>query len=682
MIYLLLSILSIARPAFAAEGMWLLNKFPAASVEKSHGFKVTKPWLDHLRLSSARLAGGCSGSFVSATGLVMTNHHCAHSCIEQLSTKARDYVASGFYAKKLEDEVKCPEIEVNRLVEISDITGKILGGTKNLSGKAYNEAFKTISSRLESECSKNDPNVRCDVVNLYHGGEFNLYRYQRYQDVRLVFAPEMAAAFFGGDPDNFMFPRYDLDASFLRVYENNRPLKNEEYFRWSKTPAKDGDLSFVTGHPGRTSRLNTIAQLSFARDVDLVHQLVAGSELRGILTAFGERGAEQRRISEETLFGIENWMKSAKGRQRALADPIFFAAKEEEEQALRRRVNGNPRWKKQYGDAWNGMEKAVDAYRAIYTRYNAIERQNFNSKLFSLAKSLVMAAEEMPKTNERRFTEYTEAKLPALKQELFSEAPIYDEFEIAMLSFNLTKLREELTTDDPFVKKLFGQKSPEEIAKELVEGSKLTKIAYRKELFEGGAAAIAASKDPMIRFALLVAPEARALRERFENEIEPLYKKNGEKIAQAQFAAYGNKVYPDATFTLRVSYGTLEGFEENGQRVKPITDFAGAFARHTGRDPYRLPESWLKNKDNLDLKAPLNFSSSNDIVGGNSGSPVVNAKAEVVGLIFDGNIQSLGGTYGYDAKVNRAVSVHSAGILEALRKIYRADRLVEDLLKP
>ncbi|RYZ95754.1 MAG: S46 family peptidase, partial [Proteobacteria bacterium] len=401
-------------------------------------------------------------------------------------------------------------------------------------------------------------------------------------------------------------------------YQNNQPLKNKEFFRWSKAAAKEGELTFVTGHPGRTSRLNTMAQLRFARDVDLVHQLVAGSELRGILTAFGERGPEQRRISEETLFGIENWIKSAKGRQRALADPAFFAQKEKEEQALRQRINGNPRWKKQYGDAWAGMEKAVEAYRAIYTRYTAIERQSFNSKLFGIAKDLVLAAEELPKANERRFTEYTEAKLPGLKQELFSEAPIYDELEIAMLSFNLTKLREELTTDDPFVKKLFAQKSPEELAKELTAGSKLKNPAYRKELFEGGLAAINASNDPMIQFARLVAPEARALRERFENDIEPLYKQNGEKIAQAQFAAYGDKVYPDATFTLRLSYGTIEGFPENGQRVNPLTDFAGAFQRHTGRDPYRLPDSWLKNKGALALGTPLNFSSSNDIVGGNS----------------------------------------------------------------
>jgi hypothetical protein len=491
----------------------------------------------------------------------------------------------------------------------------------------------------------------------------------------------MAAAFFGGDPDNFMFPRYDLDASFMRVYENGKPLENKHFFNWSKTPAKDGDLTFVTGHPGRTSRLFTVSQLAFARDVDLVRQLVHGSELRGMLTAFGERGAEEHRISEESLFGVENWMKSAKGRQRALADPVFFAQKVKAEAELRRRVNANPKLKAKYANAWDGMEKAVEAYRRIFTRFNAIERQNFNSKLFSIAKTLVVGSEELAKPNAQRFPEYTEARLPGLKQDLFSEAPIYDELEVASLTFGLTKLREELYNDDPFVRKLFGQKSPEELAKELVGGTSLKKVAARKELFEGGAKAVQASKDPFIRFLLTYAPEARTYRERYDNEVEPLFKQNGEKIAQAQFAVYGNEVYPDATFTLRLSYGAIKGYPENGRQVEPVTNYAGAFARHTGRDPYRLPESWLKHKGDLDPNAPLNFASTNDIVGGNSGSPVINKDAEVVGLIFDGNIQSLGGTYGFDPKVNRAVSVHSTGILEALRKIYGAERLVKDLLR-
>jgi hypothetical protein len=679
MIATLLALLITLPLSFADEGMWTLNKIPSAKVEKAYGFKITPEWLKNLQLSSARLAGGCSGSFVSPTGLVLTNHHCAHSCIEQLSAKGRDYVANGFYAKTLEEEVRCPEIEVNRLVEISDVTKEVLGAVRGREGKAYNDAYKAVTAKLESDCAKGNENVRCDVVNLYHGGAFNLYRYQRYQDVRLVFAPEMAAAFFGGDPDNFMFPRYDLDASFLRVYENGKPLDNKNYFHWSKNAARDGDLTFVTGHPGRTSRLYTVAQLAFERDVSLVQQLIHGSELRGMLTAFGERGAEQRRISEDSLFGVENWMKSAKGRQRALADPAFFAQKVKAEQELRRRVNANGKWKKEYGNAWAGMEKAVEANRQIFNRYTAVERQNFGSKLFEIAKTLVLASEELAKPNQQRFSEYTEARLPGLKQERFSEAPIYDEFEIASLTFGLTKLRENLTTDDPFVKKLFGPKSPEELAKELVGGTSLKKVSARKELFEGGAKAVQASKDPLVRFLLAFTPESRALRERYENEVEPLFKQNGEKIAQAQFAVYGSEVYPDATFTLRLSYGSIKGYPENGHEVKPITNFAGAFERHTGRDPYRLPDSWLKSKDKLDLTLPLNFVSTNDIVGGNSGSPVVNKNAEVVGLIFDGNIQSLGGTYGFDPKVNRAVSVHSTGIVEALRKIYGADRLVKDL---
>jgi hypothetical protein len=677
---MLILILALLNPlAHADEGMWLFNKFPASAVAKKYGFIPTPEWLDHLRFSSARLAGGCSGSFVSDNGLVMTNHHCAHSCIEQLSSKDKDFVSSGYYAKSEKEEVKCPEIEVNRLDEITDVTTKVRAATKGLSGKAYNDALKRVSTEIEQACAAGKDSARCDVVDLYHGGAYNLYRYHRYQDVRLVFAPEISAAFFGGDPDNFMFPRYDLDVSFLRVYDQGAPLLSKDHFRWSKTPAKAGDLTFVTGHPGRTSRLLTMAQLEFDRDVKLVRSLIHASELRGFLTSYMQGGPEQHRNGEHALFGIENQIKANKGRQNALADPSFFESKRKAEQELRRRVNANPEWKKKYAGAWSGLETAVAASRKIFARFQAVEENDLHSHLFGYARSIVRGAEELPKPSEKRLREFTESRLPQLKQELFSDAPIYDDFEMHMLSFGLTKLREDLTADDPLVKKLFGKKSPDELARELVSGTSLRSVAARQALWNGGAEAVKSSGDPMIQFARAFEPEARQLRDTFEDEIDPLFKASAEKIAQAQFAVYGDKVYPDATFTLRLSFGAIEGYTQDGRKVDPITHIGGAFERHTGRDPYALPASWLAAKDQLQLSTPLNFASTNDIVGGNSGSPVVNKEGEIVGLIFDGNIQSLGGTYGFDPKVNRAVSVHSAGLLEALKNVYHADRVVKDL---
>ena len=677
---LLLTISSLCVSSYADEGMWTLNAFPTAQVKSKYGFTATDEWLKHVQLSSARLAGGCSGSFISDSGLVMTNHHCAHSCIEQLSKAGRDFVASGFYAKTGGEEVRCPEIEINRLEKMTDVTERVNHATHGLSGQAYNDAQKAVFSTMEKECAGNSDAIRCDIVTLYHGGQYQLYQYRRFQDVRLVFAPELAMAFFGGDPDNFNFPRYDLDISLLRVYDHNQPLKNDQYFRWSTKNAGPGELTFVTGHPGNTSRLLTISELEFLRDTQLIKALLYYSELRGNLTEFANRGAEQKRISEAKLFGVENSFKAMKGKLEALQDQAFFAKKVAEEKALRHKVNANPKWKAAYGSAWDEIAKAEKSFRNIYTPLLFLENnRGFQSRLFAIAKTLVRASDELPKANEKRFREFADSKLPSVKQDLFSEAPIYDDFEIAMLTFALTKMREALTADDPAVKRILGKRSPYEIAESVIHGTKLKDIRVRKELFDGGKKAIEASNDPLIQFARLVDPEARAVRKTYEDEIEPVFKKNSEKIAKAQFAVYGAGTYPDATFTLRVSYGQIQGYQENGHEVKPITTIGGAFDRNTGSDPFALPESWLKAKSKLNMNTPLNFCSTNDIIGGNSGSPVINKNAEIVGLIFDGNIQSLGGDYGYDASVNRAVSVHSAGIIEALQHVYGADRIVKEL---
>lgn len=667
--------------AFADEGMWTLNEFPVATVASKYKFKATAPWLEQVRLASARLAGGCSASFVSTNGLVMTNHHCVHSCIEQISKSGTDRVANGFYAKTAKDEVKCPEIEVNKLLEIKDVTAKIQTATKALKGKVYNDRLKAEMSKMEKECSGGSDATRCDVVTLYHGGKYNLYKYQRYQDVRLAFAPELSIAFFGGDPDNFNFPRYDLDVAFLRVYDQDKPLQTKDYFRWSPDGAKEGELTFVTGHPGRTSRLMTIAELEFLRDVKLPKDLLYASELRGLLTEFQNRGKEQKRISGGKLFGVENWLKAMKGRHQALTDKQFFSQKVAAQNALIRKVNANDGLKSQYGMAWAEIAKAQEALKKIYQPLVSIENNTFGSKLFEHAKNVVRAAAELPKANEVRFREFADSNLPRLKQNLFSEAPIYNEFEVAMLTFHLKKLRENLTADHPFVKKVLGKTSPERLAEELVENTRLKDVKVRKTLFEGGQKAIDESKDPMVQLALLIDPDAREIRKKYEDEIESKFKQNGERVAKALFATSGGNIYPDATFTLRASYGSVKGWDEKGAQVAPFTTITGAYERHTGSDPFALPQTWLKAQDKVKMGTRLNFVTTNDIIGGNSGSPVINQKAEIVGLVFDGNIHSLGGEYGFDPRLNRTVAVHSSAIMEALVKIYGADRIANDLLR-
>ncbi|MFP2929419.1 S46 family peptidase [Pyxidicoccus sp. 3LG] len=670
-----------AAPALADEGMWTYNNFPAAKVKEKYGFEPSAQWLDKVRLSSARLAGGCSASFVSPEGLVMTNHHCARGCIEQLSTAKKDYIANGFYAKTPAEETKCPAMEINQLVKITDVTDTLNQATQGMSGKQYADTLKAKMSDLEQSCSNGDAKKRCDVVTLYQGGKYNLYEYRRFQDVRLVMAPEHAIAFFGGDPDNFEFPRYDLDVTFLRVYEDGKPASTKDnYFKWSEKPVKEGDLTFVSGHPGRTSRGLTIAELETQRDLVLPKTLFFLSEIRGMITEFQRRGPEQKRISNNMLFGVENALKAQKGRHEALLDKKFFAQKVAAEQELRKKVEANPEMKKKYGAAWDEIAKAQAQLVNIRKELNFMEQgQGLSSSLFSIARTLVRSAEEMPKENGQRLREFNQAGLPALKAQLLSPAPIYPELEIARLTFGLTKMREELGADHPFVKKVLGKDSPEKLATRVIKGTKLRDIKTRQALFDGGKAAVDASKDPMIELAKLVDPDARAIRKNYEENVEAVVRKNSELVAKAKFEVYGTNQYPDATFSLRLSYGSVKGYMEDGKKVEPITQMAGTFERHTGEDPFALPSSWLKSQNILDGKTGMNFVTTNDIIGGNSGSPMINKDGEIIGLVFDGNIQSLGGEYGFDESVNRTVAVHSDAIIESLKKIYGATRVLEEL---
>ncbi|MGZ6142743.1 MAG: S46 family peptidase, partial [Myxococcales bacterium] len=674
--------------ARADEGMWTYDNFPSKKVAAKYAFAPDAAWLEEARLSSVRLAGGCSGSFVSPDGLVMTNHHCAHKCIEQLSTKEKDFVADGFYAPRAEDEVKCPEIELNQLLQITDVTAQVQGATKGLKpGKEFNDKRKAAKAALEKECSAGNDRLRCEVIALYHGGQYSLYKYKRFQDVRLAFAPEFAVAFFGGYPDNFEFPRYDLDVSFLRAWEDGKPARTEHFFRWSPSGVKEGELAFVSGNPGKTDRALTLAQLQYERDVALPERLFDLAQYRGELTQFAAQSPEQKRVAKAELFYAENAFKARKGRFQALTTPELWNRLAGREGALRARVNARGPLRRKYGTAWDDVARAVRAFQArheefAYLELNGDERPppGFDSPLLLLARMLVRGTDELQKPNEQRLPEYRDARLPELKQKLFSRAPIHPELELFRLTYMFTRLCEELGADHPVVKKVLGKLSPQELAQAIVK-SRLGDVKLREQLWQAGRDAVQASDDPAIQLVRLIDPDARAIRRWHDDEIEPLETSGEERIAAAKFDLEGKSTYPDATLTLRLSYGAVKGWDEDGRHVEPITKMGGAFDRATGRDPFRLPESWVlagQNKQ-LDLSTPLDFCTTNDIIGGNSGSPVLDKDRQIVGLVFDGNIHSLGGDYAFDEKVNRAVAVDSAALIEALDHVYGAKRIVAEL---
>ncbi|HET9452274.1 MAG TPA: S46 family peptidase [Aggregicoccus sp.] len=660
--------------------MWTFDAFPAQAVKKAYGFEPTQAWLDAVRLASVRLAGGCSASFVSPQGLVMTNHHCIRSCVEDLSGPGRDYLEKGFNARTLQDEKRCAKVEANQLVEMTDITQRLHAATRGKTGAAFNTALKAEMTRAETECAKGASDVRCDVVTLFNGGKYSLYKYRRFQDVRLAFAPEFPMAAFGGYADNFNFPRYGFDAAFLRVWDGGRPLETKHYFPWAKAGANEGDLVFVPGHPGGTERLVSVAELEFQRDVALPTTLLELSELRGELLQFANLSPEHFRLIRARLRSVENGHKALIGRHQTLADRSLLPQKRVQEAELRRRVEADPRLKAELGSAWDETAAALEAYRHLHRDYRMKEGSSaFASELFEMARELVRAAEELPKPNGERLREYTDARLPALRQGLLSQVPIPRNVEELTLTFGLRRLREQLGMDAPFVKSVLGREAPEALARKLVRGTRLASVAERRRLLEGGKAAVEASKDPMIQLARRVDAEARAVRKRYEDTVESVLRRNGERLAKAHFAVNGMGGYPDATFTLRLSYGKVAGWEEPDERVPAMTTYAGAYERHTGKYPFALPPTWLKAKGQVPAQTPLNVATTNDIIGGNSGSPLVSREGHIVGLVFDGNLHSLGGRYGYVGATNRAVAVHGEGLMAGLEHVYGARRLVEEL---
>jgi hypothetical protein len=663
----------------ADEGMWPVNQFPKAAIQEKYGYEVTDQFLQNLQLASARFNNGGSGSFVSPDGLLFTNHHVGADCIQKLSTAAHDYMANGFYAATGAEETACPDLEVNVLLKIENVTPRVNANVKpGMDAAKANRERKASMAAIEKECSASTKN-RCDVVTLFPGNRYDLYQYKKYTDIRLVFAPEYAIASFGGDPDNFTYPRFDLDFALFRAYENGRPAKIQHYFPWSRTGAQDGELAFVAGNPGTTGRLSTLSQLEFARDysyplvIDFLKTWVSA------LMSYMDEGAENKRAAVEDLQSAQNSLKAYVGFLTGLRDPALIGRKRDEEQTLRAKAAANPAQREQYAATWDHVAAAMREYREIYKPYWLLERNaGRGSDLFPIARDVLRLAQERRKPNDQRLREFRESALPSLEQSLYSPAPITPSKEIAMIANYLRFMEKEFGAADPVVKAALDGATPEQAAARYVNTSKLADVELRKKLSANADAALA-SDDGMMRLARIFDQPAREYRKRYEDKVEAVVNESERVLAEARFAAGGPSVYPDATFTFRIAYGPVKGYRLNGKAVPWATTFAGLYDHATGVEPFRLPERWVKSKASLNLTTPFNFVTTADTHGGNSGSPTLNSRGEIIGILFDGNIESLPNRFVYTEEVARSIHVASQGIIEALRNLYHADRIVKEL---
>ena len=684
---LLLTIAMTLPPSLATadEGMWLFNAPPQKLLKERYGFEPSAEWLEHVQKSAVRFNSGGSGSFVSSEGLVMTNHHVGADALQKMGTKDRDLVASGFLAKTHEEEIKCVDLELNVLMSIEDVTEKVNAAVKaDMSPADAFKARRAVMADIEQESTKST-GLRSDVVTLYQGGRYHLYCLKKYTDIRLVFAPEQDIAFFGGDPDNFEFPRYDLDCCFFRVYEDGKPLKPKHFLKWSQEGCREDELIFVAGHPGKTDRQNTVAHLEFLRDRAFPYLLTKLRRWEVMLDVYSERSEENTRRAKDLLFGVKNSRKARIGGLQGLQDPDVMRRKLADEKALRQAVAKDPQLREATGDPWADVLAAIRVWDEIYLKVDLFERASSTMcDHFMIARHLVRMAAEDEKPNAERLREYRESNRESLLQELLSEAPVYDDLETLRLADGLSYWAETVGFHNELLRKVLGGKSPQERAAALIKGTKVADVAFRKKLVEGGQKAIEACDDPMIQLARLLDEPAREVRKTFEGKVEEPQRQAYAKIANVRFKLYGTNVYPDATFTLRLAFGTVKGYTEMGRPVPAFTTIGGAFdwaAEHKNQPPFNLPESWLKNKDKLDLKTPFNFVSTADIIGGNSGSPVINRQGEVVGLIFDGNLPSLVWDFVYSDEVGRATSVDARAMPEAMRKVYNAGFLADELGK-
>jgi len=664
-----MAVIAAPSTALADEGMWTFDNFPIQTVNQKYGARIDQAWLDRLRLASVRIQG-CSASFVSPEGLILTNWHCVVGCAQELSDPQKDYVKNGFTAAAREDEVRCPGQTAEVLTEIVDVTARVQAAGQGLEGAAFNAARQAEVTKIQNEACADDPKFSCQVISLYRGGQYSLHRFRKYDDVRLVFAPENQAAFFGGDPDNFNFPRYALDAGFLRAYENGQPAETPNFLKWNAEAPKEGDLTFVSGNPGSTSRLLTMSQLERLRDQQLPVTLIQNSELRGRLLEYSLTGDEAKRVSFDPIFGLENSFKVYYGQQGALTDPAFMARKRAEEDELRARVAADPALVQQIGDPWADLARVQTTATELYLPYRQLEQAaGGGSQLYSWARSLIRAAKNPT---------MTEAQRARMAEAIGTETPVSAEMEEIRMRYWLSKTREYLTVDHPQVKAMLGRESPEALADRLISGTKLADAEFRRQALGMTVEQLSAA-DPLLAFVAANDQAARAIGDRWAAEVNAPTARAAEKVAQARFAVYGTNQYPDATFSLRLSYGEVKGWTYRGVTVPPFTYIGGLYERATGSEPFNLAQAFADHEDDVNKEVVYDFVSTNDIIGGNSGSPVVNAAGEVIGAAFDGNIHSLGGAFGYDGELNRTVTVSTAAITEVLRTVYPNPRILEEL---
>ena len=682
---LTLLVLPISPLAFSDGGMWPFHNFPAQLVKREYGVDLSPAWLERVRTATIRLSN-CTASFVSASGLILTNHHCAEACLDQHSSAERNLVRDGFLARSRTEELKCGTQIADVLMDTEDVTAKVTAALSGLDEKSANDARKKTLTQLEQACEEQSRHgkfgpLKCESVDLYQGGQYWLYKYHRYDDVRLVFAPERGIAAFGGDPDNFQFPRWCLDMSVLRAYgPDGKPATTRSFLAIRPDGANAAEVVFVSGHPGTTDRLLTVAQLQSLRDVELPRWLLRASELRGRYIQFSKTGAEAARIVEDPLNTLENSIKVRRKQLDALLDDRLLQAKRDEEAQLRARVAADPQLAAATADPWGDIARAQQHERELYLPYTFLELSaGFNSDLFRYARTLVRAAAERQKSNTARLREYREAALPRVRQRLLAPLPVYPDLEKLTLSFGLERMREWLGPDASIVRQLLEKDSPDTLAARVVDGSHLADVKLRQQLWEGGAAAVDASHDPMIELARAMDAEARAVRKRYEDEVEAPTDAGSERIARARFRIYGTSLPPDATFTLRLNFGTVKGWREDGREIEPFTQLGRLFERATDQDPFKVPASWMAARPRLDMNTRFDLTTDNDIVGGNSGSPLIDRNGRIVGLMFDVNIHSIAGAYWFDAQLNRAVAVDPPIMLEGLRKVYRADALLAEL---
>ena len=670
-------------PGLETGKMWTFDMPPLEYWARRYNFRPSQEWLDHVRLSAGRL-GGCSASFVSADGLVMTNHHCARGCVEGVTRQGEDLLGNGFYAPTRADERACPGGVVDQLLETTDVTSRVSGAVpENTPANRAAELRDAEIRAIQTQCRGNAGDAFCQVISMYAGGQYKLYRFRRFSDVRLVMAVEASTAFFGGDPDNFTFPRHDVDMSFYRVYVNGQPAHMDHYYRWSANGSREGDLIFVVGNPGSTGRLNPVAVLEYLRDVQYPASIDALDRQIATAHQLSNLSPERAAALRNQVFGLENSRKATVGYQSGLLDPQLMDRKRAWERDFRARVNADPTLRRQYGAAWDNIARIRREMASLDVRRRYYAFNGYGSRLLNLGGTVARFAAENAKPDSARLPQFRDAMRQRLEGGLYSAAPIDTTQEKHLLTAYFTAMARELPATDAVRRQALGTQSPEDAARAMVRASQILTADQRRALVQGGAAAMAASADPFVALARVIDPLERPIGTRW-TQLQNEEAQNNELVARALLAVFGNTVAPDATFSLRISDGEVLRYPYNGTLAQPYTTIYGLYDRSFGfggQAPWSLTSRWMAAKDRINLATPLNAVSTNDIIGGNSGSPMINRDGEVVGLIFDGNIEGLPLRFLFAERVGRSVWVDSRAIIEALRQVYDAGALADELTR-